>query len=274
MKQRSTHLLFEPGEGFEYGWSIYMVQLLVERLGGKDKYVQYANENMLKPLSMTSSTFIPDLVPDIWARRLQMVQRIKRNSDDDPRFEPKDEVTRGLTCSLSDIARIFGDILSPECKLLKLQAHRDMLFEPQLEPGSVALQAMRAGGDNYGYLLPFTDDSPSPASLALSPPPAVNWTLAGTFIEEDDALPGTGLPKGTVAFEGFAKYYLDYESRKGNHGDGWNSAAAGLGCKGSQSNEGLYLRSLEGLRIAIEPINVVGLYYRARKPVEDHLHIS
>jgi hypothetical protein len=38
-------------------------------------------------------------------------------------------------------------------------------------------------------------------SWALTPPPAINWTAAGLLLEEECTLPGSGIPKGTVAFE-------------------------------------------------------------------------
>lgn len=79
MKDRSTHLFFEPGEGFDYGWSIYSVQLLVERLGDKDRYVQYMDEHVFKVLGMTSSTYLPATTPAVWDKRLQMVQRVEGN---------------------------------------------------------------------------------------------------------------------------------------------------------------------------------------------------
>ncbi|KAH8678364.1 beta-lactamase family protein [Xylariales sp. PMI_506] len=202
-KIRSTHLFFEPGEGFEYGYSIYYVQLLVERHGGKDRFVQYANEHIFGALGMTASTYLPAQVPHVWARRLQMVERGKLDATSGrTRLVADDEGTQGLTCSMSDLAKLFGDILSPDCKLLRRQEHRDMLFAPQLESGSRAHQALLAETTNYGFLLPLEQGVSHKVSWALSPPPAVNWTVAGVLLEADDTLPGSGIPKGTVAFEG------------------------------------------------------------------------
>jgi CubicO group peptidase (beta-lactamase class C family) len=195
-KHRSTHLFFEPGQGFDYGWSIYYVQLLVERLGGKDRFVQYINEYIFDALGMTASTYLPAKTPHVWERRLQMVER------DVDGFKASDEDTYGMTCSMSDIALLFGDILSPECKLLQRQEHRDMLFLPQLTPGGRAHQALLAENTNYGFLLPLEQGVPHKVSWTLSPLPKVNWTVAGALYEEDDTLPGSGIPKETVSFEG------------------------------------------------------------------------
>lgn len=216
-KNRSTHLFFEPGEGFYYGWGIYYVQLLVERFGGKDKFVQYADEHIFGALGLTASTYLPAQVPHVWERRLQMVERKLDTIDGKgkTRLVVNDEGTQGMTCSMSDIARLFGDILSPNCKLLRRQEHRDMLFTPQLMPGSPANQSLLADTMNYGFLLPLEQDVSHQVSWALSPPPAVNWTAAGALLEEDDTLPGTGIPKGTVAFEGLPNMIWTMNREKG-----------------------------------------------------------
>ncbi len=202
-RHRSTHLFFEPGEGFDYGWSIYYIQLLVERLGGKDRFVDYADEHIFQALGMTASTYLPAKTPHVWERRLQMVERdVNDTTDGKPRLKTSDEATQGMTCSVSDLALLFGDIISPDCKLLEFQEHRDMLFTPQLPPGSRAHQALHAETTNYGFLLPLEQGVSHNVSWVLSPPPKINWTIAGVLYEEDDTLPGSGIPKGTVAFEG------------------------------------------------------------------------
>ncbi|OAQ96733.1 hypothetical protein LLEC1_05669 [Akanthomyces lecanii] len=215
-KLRSTHLFFEPGEGFKYGWGIYYVQLLVERSGGKPKFVQYADEHLFGVLGMTASTYLPAQVPHVWERRLQMVERTVDGEDKTTsRLIASDENTAGLTCSISDIARFFGDIMSPECKLLKRQEHCDMLFTPQLEPGSRAHQSLLEENTNYGFLLPLKESVSHEVSWTLSPPPAVNWTVAGVLLEADDSIPGSGIPKGTVSFEGLPNVIWTMNREKG-----------------------------------------------------------
>ncbi|KAL5086250.1 hypothetical protein Trisim1_009577 [Trichoderma cf. simile WF8] len=119
-RNQFTHLFFEPGEGFEYGWGIYCVQLLVERLGGKDRFFEYVDHHIFGALGMTASTYRPALVPHIWKRRLQMVERKVDASTKNGKayLVARDKDTYGLTCSISDLARLFGDIMSPDCKLL------------------------------------------------------------------------------------------------------------------------------------------------------------
>ncbi|KAL6808634.1 beta-lactamase family protein [Trichoderma sp. SZMC 28015] len=203
-RNQFTHLFFEPDEGFEYGWGIYCVQLLVERLGGKDRFFEYVDHHIFGALGMTASTYRPALVPHIWKRRLQMVERKVDASTKNGKayLVARDKDTYGLTCSISDLARLFGDIMSPDCKLLQRQEHRDLFFMPQLTPSSHAHQSLLAEITNYGFLLPLKQDVSHEVSWALTPPPAMNWTAAGALVEEDGTLPGSCIPKGTVAFEG------------------------------------------------------------------------
>ncbi|KAH8892360.1 beta-lactamase/transpeptidase-like protein [Thozetella sp. PMI_491] len=184
VKNQFTHLFFEPGEGFEYGWGIYCVQLLVERLGDKDRFFQYVDHHIFSMLGMTASTYRPALEPHVWKRRLQMVERRADAStmDGQAYLVACDEDTYGLTCSVSDIARLFSDLISPSCKLLQRQEHTETT--------------------NYGFLLPLEQGVSHKVSWALTPPPAINWTAAGAFIEEDGTLTGSGIPKGSIAFEG------------------------------------------------------------------------
>ncbi|KAK0389019.1 hypothetical protein NLU13_2596 [Sarocladium strictum] len=206
VKNQFTHLFFEPGEGFEYGWGIYCVQLLVERLGDKDRFFQYINQHVFDALGMTSSTYRPTLEPHIWKRRLQMVERradvSRMDRSSQTSLVARDEDTYGLTCSISDLARLFSDLMSPTCKLLQRQEHRDLLFTPQFIRHSFPHRSLLAETTNYGFLLPLEQDVSHKVSWALTPPPAMNWTAAGVIVEEDNTLPGSGIPKGSVSFEG------------------------------------------------------------------------
>ncbi|CAK7236380.1 hypothetical protein SCUCBS95973_009588 [Sporothrix curviconia] len=171
------------------------VLLLVERLGGEATYVAYANKHLFAPLGMASSTYVPAKTPHAWARRLQAVGRA-----DDDELVPRDDITYGIT-----------DLLTPNdgngsrgsgSRLLRDPTLRDLLFTPQLTPGSLAHTMLLADASNDAFVMPLVDGVPFATSWALSPPPKINWTMAGALIQEEDTLPGTGLPAGTVAFEG------------------------------------------------------------------------
>lgn len=214
VKNTFTHLFFEPGEGYFYGSSIYCVQLLVERLGGKNRYVEYADEYIFGTLGLNSSTYLPAQVPHVWERRLQMVER-KLTEDGKPHLIANGQWPYGLTCSISDICRIFGDLLSEDCKLLTHHEHRDMLFLPQLKSGSTAHQAFLADPVNYGFAMPLDHNIPYQELWTLTPHPKVNWTVAGALIEEDNTLPNTNMPKGTVTFEGLPNLIWTMNREKG-----------------------------------------------------------
>lgn len=180
------------------------MQLLVERLGGKDRFFQYVDHHIFGTLGMAASTYRPALVPHVWKRRLQMVERKVDASTTDGKsyLVARDRDTYGLTCSVSDLARLFGDLMSPDCKLLQRQELRDLFFTPQLTLGSYAYQSLLAETTNYGFLLPLEQEVSHKISWALTPPLVMNWTVAGALVEEDGTPPGSSIPKGTVAFEG------------------------------------------------------------------------
>ncbi|CAK7201095.1 hypothetical protein SEUCBS139899_003797 [Sporothrix eucalyptigena] len=208
---------YGSGQGFIYGWSIYVVQLLVERLGGHTKFVQYADEHIFGQLGMTSSTYVPAQVPAVWDRRLQIVKRTKDNDG----LQADDDATQGFTSSVSDLARLFGDLLAGDkCKRLQKSEHRDLLFAPQLEPGSDAHKSFLSDTTNFGFLLDLDPDVPNEvawkeAIFKSTSTPALNWTVAGTLIEKDDALLGTGIPADTVTFEGLANVIWTMNRERG-----------------------------------------------------------
>lgn len=215
----TSHLLFEPGQGFYYGWCIYMVQLLVERLGGEATYVAYADKHLFGALGMASSTYKPATTPHVWERRLQVVGREGGGDDGAPEtLIVRNDITYGITCSVSDLATFFGDLMSPDSKLLGDPALRDLLFTPQLAPGSPAHTMFLSEASNYGFVMPLVEGVPYQESWTLASSPSsnnINWTVAGALFEADDVLPGTGLPAGTVTFEGLPNVIWTMNREKG-----------------------------------------------------------
>ncbi|KJZ72600.1 hypothetical protein HIM_07959 [Hirsutella minnesotensis 3608] len=194
----SLPLICEPGEGFAYGWSIYGTQLLVERAGGKAKYVEYAQEHVFDVLGMQSATYLPKTRPDVWSKRLQMVET------DGMGLVEADEMSQGFTCAMSDMAKLLGDLISGSSKLLG-QESIDLLFKAQFSPSSAALASLRGDKDNYTFVLGKTHDKQD------SPP--VNWSAAGLVMEED--IPHSGLPAGTVTWEGMPNVLWAMNREKG-----------------------------------------------------------
>ncbi|CAK7212515.1 hypothetical protein SEUCBS140593_001529 [Sporothrix eucalyptigena] len=205
-----THLFYEPGQGYYYGGCIYMVQLLVERLGGERRYVEYAQKHVFEVLGLTSTTYVPAKTPHVWEKRLQAVER------DGNSLKPRDDLTYGVTCSVSDLATIFGDLMSEDSKLLKDPALRDLLFTPQLAAGSPAHEMFLKDVTNYAFVLPLAEGEDCDKTwLQALPPAKINWTVAGAIYETDDGLPGSGMPAGTVTFEGLPNIIWTMNREKG-----------------------------------------------------------
>jgi CubicO group peptidase (beta-lactamase class C family) len=178
----SNPLIFEPGEGFEYGHSIYWTQLLVARLGGN--FTGYVQEHIFDRIGMTSSTYQPNERADIYDRRLQMVERQNGN------LVPADGAAHGLIASASDMGIILSDLVSSEPRILS-PGSIELLFTGQLAPSTAALASLRGNDDNYAFCA---------GRIGRDSPPSVNWSLAGLLAE--DVLPVSQMPKGTVTWEG------------------------------------------------------------------------
>ena len=176
----SMPLLFEPGEGFAYGASIYWLQLLFTR--ATEGFVPYIEKNVFQPLGMTASSYMPDSAPHIWNKRLHMVER-KVGS-----LMSTDDATQGLMCSMEDMGLILGDLVSSQSKLLKPESI-DLLFSDQLS--KTARLSLRRQHDEYKFCT---------GELRSGDPPAVTWSFIGLLAE--DALPLSGMPRGTVTWEG------------------------------------------------------------------------
>jgi CubicO group peptidase (beta-lactamase class C family) len=189
-------LVFEPGEGFAYGYSIHWTQLLITRLTGN--FVNCIQEHIFNPLGMTSSTYRPRDSAHIWNRRLRMVER------EGNKLVPADDASQGLVCSMLDMAAILGDLVSPSPRLLK-QEHIDLCFKGQFELSSASLRDLRGDHDNYAFCAgrPGNTDSPE-----------VNWSASGLVVEEEE-LPLSCMPKGTVTWEGMPNVIWAMNREKG-----------------------------------------------------------
>ncbi|KAF2429119.1 hypothetical protein EJ08DRAFT_591378, partial [Tothia fuscella] len=178
----SIPLVFEPGEGFSYCYSIHWTQLLVARLTGD--FVKYVHGNVFSPLQMASSSYRPRDIPEIWDRRLRMVER-KGN-----KLVHIEEASPRLACSMLDMGTILGDLILPSPRLLR-EEHIDLLFAGQFAPSSQALRDLRPLDGNYAFCAGKTDSGG---------PPSVNWSAGGLVVEEELAL--CGIPKGLVVWKG------------------------------------------------------------------------
>ncbi|KAH8889100.1 beta-lactamase family protein [Thozetella sp. PMI_491] len=196
VKHFSMPLIFEPGEGYSYGGSIGWTQLLVQRITGS--FVTHMQTNMFDPLGMTLSTYQPNNKPEVWEKRMRMVERVGDG------LIAADDASQGQMCSISDVGVVLSDLLSPQPKLLAQQEHIDLLFTGQLEEGSTAINDLRDLNENHGFCT---------GTSAKLRAPLVNWSAAGLVLEED--MPLGRMPKGTVTWDSMPNLLWAMNREKG-----------------------------------------------------------
>lgn len=181
-----------------YGASIEWTAALVSRLTGL-RLGKYIKEHIFDPLGITSSTYHPQDNPEMCSRLLQMVRR------DGDKIVPVDYPVAqlGLLCSVSDISKLFVDLLSSKSKLLRKDL-QEALFEPQFSLSSAA----RAGicRDTEMYAVP----AGIPTTVTTAP---VNHSLAALVVEED--VRHSGIPTGTVTWNGMPNLIWAMHREKG-----------------------------------------------------------
>lgn len=191
-------LLFEPGEGWAYGFGLDWVGPLVEKLTGGVSLEDFMRRNIWEPLGVTnpSSTFFPDQHPEISARRVPMAFRAP---DGGPAVEKPGAPSvadglktcfggHGLFASMADCFRIAESLLADDEKLLRRETVEEM-FRPQLTPASkVELRRFM--------------DTPDMKMLFPSPPIDRDYGLGGLLIAEEDG--HEYFRKGTMMWGGAA----------------------------------------------------------------------
>ncbi|KDQ19995.1 hypothetical protein BOTBODRAFT_184005 [Botryobasidium botryosum FD-172 SS1] len=194
----SMPLLFEPGEGWEYGSSIHWTSLLIFRLT-KQRMAVYVQENIFNPLGMTSSTYQPASNPEIRAHLLSMVRR-----DAEGLLFPVNQEPMDLACSITDLGKVLGDLIAPTSKILSKESVA-LIFSPAFPQGTPASTAIRGNTENYA--------APAGIPPTMKEPP-INYTvLAGLFVE--DVLPLSGMPAGTVTWNGMPNVVWAVNRKKG-----------------------------------------------------------
>ncbi|KAJ7469761.1 beta-lactamase family protein [Mycena galericulata] len=195
-------LLFEPGDGYSYGGSIYFTQLLVARLT-RETLGAYVQANIFDPLGMKLSTLVPQTRADVLEKVLQKVERTPEG------LVSLEEETRDVTVSLPDLGALLADLLGPASKILS-PASVDLLFSPQFAEGSKALADLR-GEKEGSIVVPVAQAMPAPVEVDGVPTIpvwdiegkglAVNWTLVGLLVQGEQSVI-LGMPPGTVTWNG------------------------------------------------------------------------
>jgi CubicO group peptidase (beta-lactamase class C family) len=193
----SIPLLFEPGEGYAYGASIYWTDLFLARLlklpvGG-------ANHDLIfKPLNLTSSTARPQDSTEIRGRLLQMVER-----QPDSSLAPAEHQAQSFVSNAPDLGKIFAVLLSPKPTLLSKESV-ELLFTGQFPPSSKQISQLQSFTEGYG--------APAGIPPTLKSPP-VNWSMAGLIV--DSTLSLADLPAGSVTWDGMPNVVWVMNREKG-----------------------------------------------------------
>lgn len=187
-------LLFEPGEGWAYGGGLDWAGIMAVRLSGSKTLGVYMEEHVFKPLGMTSTTFDIDTRPDIEER---LVPTSRREEDGtlvvhgEPVFLMKvleHAGGAGLWSSVPDYIKVLGDLLKDEPKLLKKETVEELMFQPQINPGSPALKSL------------VNARMATSANAVAADDAGINYGLGGMLLTKDAEM--TGLPKGTLSWGG------------------------------------------------------------------------
>lgn len=171
-------LLFEPGTSWMYGAGYDAVGVLVSRLNNMGLEA-YMRRNIFEPLGLESCTFF---IRKKEGGMDRLVQCVTRTGGSEPKLVPfpdptsdnaaEEQGSGGLYCSVPDYVAVLVDLLQDEPKLLRKNSV-DLLFTPQLEDGSSAMEGFQKASYLWGS---FSGGAPDDAR--------VNHSLGGLLIEE------------------------------------------------------------------------------------------
>lgn len=157
-------LLYEPGEGWDYGPAIDWAGKMVERVNAGSTLEEYMRKNIFEPLGMAFTTFRPSRNPIVWEKLVGPVFRTSTGPDGTlsstppPGFLWKDDEAAddfggaGLHSCAEDYIKILTSLLLDDGKLLKSETV-DELFRPQL-PDPKYMQAIMDTPEEAAFLAP------------------------------------------------------------------------------------------------------------------------
>jgi CubicO group peptidase (beta-lactamase class C family) len=152
-------LLFEPGEGWAYSTGIDWAGVMVSRVTGKS-LEDFMQENIWRPLGMTSTTFYPERYPRLLPRLAAMAVRdetsgtLSRGVDNPLRayMSVREGGGGGSFSTANDYTKFLVALLSPTgAPLFKNPSTIKLMFSPNLSaPSKKALQVMHAQPEAFG----------------------------------------------------------------------------------------------------------------------------
>lgn len=200
VKSLSTPLLFQPGDGWQYGHSIHWLQPLVERASGSKGFLDYMRRNIFEPLGLKHTSYLPLSQEHI---RSKLLQCVKRESDGSISGCEEGELS-GIASSIADVKIMLLDLLGPKSKLLNKESV-DFLFEPALAAGSAALDKIRHDEETFAKTIGLEPDVNGTA---------VNFTAAGALVTLEE-VPQSHLPAGTLTWNGWPNLIWTINREKG-----------------------------------------------------------
>lgn len=135
-----TPLVYEPGEGWNYGTGITWAGQVLEVTTGQT-LEEYLRRNVLDPVGVTSITFFPNANPDVKARLAGLTARDPSGGIVDippiPFLENVSDAFGGEAAygSVEDYMKIVHSILADDEKILK-KATTAQMFQPHLSEES------------------------------------------------------------------------------------------------------------------------------------------
>ncbi|EHY60355.1 hypothetical protein HRR80_000114 [Exophiala dermatitidis] len=201
-------LLFEPGEGWEYGCSIDWAGKMVEEVNGGIRLGEYMEKNIFEPLGMTLTSFRPSEHPAVKDRLAGRPFRTPEgkvipeapNVGMYPVQEPQDDYGgAGLHSCAQDYIKLIASLLANDGKLLKSESV-DELFRPQLK--------------DTKYIQAVMDNPEAAAFLAPSFGTGVKWNYALGGAVAVDGVEGR-IDAGTMHWAGLPNSFWWIDRHRG-----------------------------------------------------------
>ncbi|KAH8205434.1 hypothetical protein TruAng_000340 [Truncatella angustata] len=200
VRNLSTPLLCQPGEGWEYGHSVHWLQPLVERASGTKRFTEYMEEHVFKPLGLNHTSYVPLTQEHIRTKLLQCVRR----EEDGSISACKEGELAGIASSITDVKKMLFDLLGTESKLLSKDSV-DLLFSPAFEAGSAGLTKILHDEETFAKTIGLGAEGKRAA---------VNFTAAGSLVTEG-VVPESNLPAGTLTWNGWPNLIWTINREKG-----------------------------------------------------------
>ncbi|KAE9965490.1 hypothetical protein EG328_009603 [Venturia inaequalis] len=190
-------LLFEPGEGWTYGYGIDWVGVAVSRVSGLS-LGEYMQKNIWTPLGMTSTTFHLENRPDLIPRLASMSTR-----NDEGKLEPagtggpmdpfrlgvKESGGGGSFSTANDYIKFLIAVLQNNGKLFQSRDTLPYMMSPHLkDPAHLA--AIHANPMSYG----LAGNLPQDTKLDYALGGITNLTAVSTTGRAEGSMQWSGLP--------------------------------------------------------------------------------